>query len=136
MPDYDFSGPVEAQYGPDDRSYAFATGTEEAYWGCITGVVLRSKEGETLYHKEEEFDPLEMEYTVYVEDFKWMELENEAYLAVFYSRYDERRRLKTTHIKYDQFPIRFFHALRLPPFPGRETVNPIYTLRRRLCMRV
>lgn len=89
VPDYDFSGPVEAQYGPDDRSYAFATGTEEAYWGCITGVVLRSKEGETLYHKEEEFDPLEMEYTVYVEDFKWMELENEAYLAVFYSQYDE-----------------------------------------------
>lgn len=81
--DFSYSGPVRAEYGPDGQSYAFLTGTEEADWGEITGVVLRSGEGETLYQlKDTEYG------TEYVNDFKWMELEDETYLAVFYHKDD------------------------------------------------
>lgn len=76
--DFEFSGPVEAEYGPDGQSYAFLTGTEEAAWGDITGVVLRSGEGETLYQKN----------TEYVYDLKWAETGDTSYLAVFYKEYD------------------------------------------------
>ena len=83
--DFRFSGPVRAEYGPDGQSYAFLTGTEEADWGDITGVVLRSGEGETLYQRYEK----KTEYiTEYVDDFKWVELEDETYLAVFYTKDD------------------------------------------------
>ena len=50
--DFRFAGPVKVEYGPDEQSYAYLTGTEEADMGDITGVVLRSGEGETLYQKE------------------------------------------------------------------------------------
>lgn len=84
-PDFSFSGPVRVEYGPDDQNYAFLTGSEEAAWGVITGAVLRSGEGETLYqlyNKETE------DITEYVSDFKWVELEDATYLAVFYDKYD------------------------------------------------
>lgn len=73
--DFRFSGPVKVNYGPDGQSYAFLTGTEEADWGDITGVVLRAGNGETLYQKETE--------NMY--DFKWVESEDTVYLAVFYA---------------------------------------------------
>lgn len=78
-----FDGPVKAEYAPDEQSYAFLTGSEEADWGDITGIVLRSAEGETLYQKEAR--------TVYdqVYDFKWVESEDTTYLAVFYIEEDE-----------------------------------------------
>lgn len=80
--DFWFSGPARAEYGPDGQSYAFLTGTEEVDWGVITGAVLRSGEGKTLYQKEETEDGIE-----YVNDFKWIELEDATYLAVFYDKY-------------------------------------------------
>lgn len=86
--DFRFSGPVRAEYGPDGQSYVFLTGTEEADWGDITGAVLRLGEGETLYQRYEK----ETEFiTEYVNDFKWMELEDETYLAVFYNEYDAEK---------------------------------------------
>lgn len=75
-----FFGPVKVEYAPDGQSYAFLTGTEEADWGDITGAALRSGEGETLYQKE----------TDYMYDFKWVELEDATFLAVFYEEYDEK----------------------------------------------
>lgn len=85
---FSYSGPARAEYGPDGQSYVFLTGTEEADWGDITGVVLRSGEGETLYQLYEK----ETEYeTEYVRDFKWMELEDETYLAVFYTKDDDEK---------------------------------------------
>ena len=78
--DFRFKGPVKVEYGPDDQSYAFLTGTEEADWGDITGVVLRQGEGETLYQKESD--------DVY--DFKWVESEDTIYLDVFYTERDEK----------------------------------------------
>ena len=75
-----FAGPVKAEYGLDEQSYAFLTGTEEAGWGDITGIVLRSEEGETIYQKESD----------YVYDFKWTESEDAIYLAVFYAEIDEK----------------------------------------------
>ena len=84
--DFSYYGPARAEYGPDGQSYAFLTGTEEADWGDINGVVLRSAEGETLYQKETDN---EIGYgSEYVSDFKWMELEDETYLAVFYHKDD------------------------------------------------
>ncbi len=80
--DFEFSGPVKAEYGPDGQSYAFLTGTEEADWGDFTGAVLRSKEGETLYQKN----------TEYMYDFKWVESEDSTYLAVFYMEDDGKNR--------------------------------------------
>lgn len=80
--DFEFSGPVKAEYAPDGQSYAFLTGTEEADWGDITGAVLRSKEGETLYQKD----------TGYMYDFKWVESEDSTYLAVFYMEDDGETR--------------------------------------------
>lgn len=79
--DFRFFGPVKAQYGPDGKSYAFLTGTEEADWGDIRGVVLRTGDGETLYQKETE--------TMY--DFKWVESEDAVYLAVFYTEDDGKK---------------------------------------------
>lgn len=73
--DFRFYGPVKVEYAPDGQSYAFLTGTEEADWGDITGAVLCSRDGETLYQKETEG----------MYDFKWMELEDRIYLAVFYT---------------------------------------------------
>lgn len=78
--DFRFDGPVKVEYGPDDQCYAFLTGTEEADWGDITGVVLRRGEGETLYQKESD--------DVY--DFKWVESEDTIYLDVFYTERDEK----------------------------------------------
>ncbi|MDE7446185.1 MAG: hypothetical protein K2N15_10880 [Lachnospiraceae bacterium] len=78
--DFRFAGPVKVEYGPDEQSYAYLMGTEEADWGDITGVALRSGEGETLYQKESD--------NVY--DFKWVESEDAAYLAVFYTELDEK----------------------------------------------
>lgn len=75
--DFRFNGPVKVEYGPDEQSYAYLTGTEEADWGDITGIVLCSGEGETLYQKESN--------NVY--DFKWVKSENTIYLAVFYTEY-------------------------------------------------
>lgn len=82
-----FDGPVKVEYAPDEQSYAFLTGSEEADWGDITGIVLRSAEGETLYQKEAR--------TVYdqVYDFKWVESEDTTYLAVFYIEEDESSRV-------------------------------------------
>ena len=77
--DFLFAGPVRVEYGPDEQSYAYLTGTEEADWGDITGVVLRSGEGETLYQMESD--------NVY--DFKWVKSEDGIYLAVFYTEKDE-----------------------------------------------
>ena len=79
--DFTFSGPVKAQYGPDGQSYAFLTGTEEAVWGDITGVVLRSGEGKTLYQKE----------TGNMYDFKWAASEDAVYLAAFYTEDDGKK---------------------------------------------
>lgn len=78
--DFRFAGPVKVEYGPDEQSYAYLTGTEEADWGDITGVVLRSGDGENLYQKESEL----------VYDFKWVESEDAVYLAVFYTEKDEK----------------------------------------------
>ena len=75
-PDFIFSGPVRVEYGPDDQSYAFLTGREEASWGDITGVVLRSGEGETLYQF---YEKRTEDVTEYVSDFKWVELEDATY---------------------------------------------------------
>ncbi len=77
--DYRFDGPVKVEYAPDEQSYAFLTGTEETEWGDITGIVLRSGEGETLYQKEPD--------RMY--DFKWVESEDVIYLAAFYTEQDE-----------------------------------------------
>ncbi len=73
--DFIFSGPVKAEYAPDEQSYAFLTGTEEADWGDITEVILRSRDGETLYQKELE----------YIYDFNWVESEDTIYLEVSYT---------------------------------------------------
>ena len=54
------------------------TETEEAVWGDITGVVLRSGERETLYQKE----------TGNMYDFKWAASEDAVYLAAFYTEDD------------------------------------------------
>lgn len=69
---FEFSGPIEAEYGPDDQSYAFLAGTE---YGDPESVTLRSADGETLYQKELEG---------YMGNFEWMEAEDTVYLAVFY----------------------------------------------------
>ena len=84
-PDFSFSGPVRVEYGPDDQSYAFLTGREEAAWGDITGAVLRSEEGENLYQF---YEKRTEDIAEYVQDFKWVELEDATYLAVFYDKYD------------------------------------------------
>lgn len=81
--DFSFAGPVKVEYGPDEQSYAFLTGTEEADWGDITGVVLCSGEGEILYQKESDHV-----YDVY--DFKWVESEGAIYFASFYTEKDEK----------------------------------------------
>lgn len=73
--DFLFSGPVKAEYAPDEQSYAFLTGTEEADWGDTTGVILRSRDGETRYQKEME----------YIYDFSWVESEDTIYLEVSYT---------------------------------------------------
>lgn len=73
--DFVFSGPVKIEYAPDEQSYAFLTGTEEADWGDYTGVVLRSGDGETLYQKE---------IKEYMGDFRWTESESAVFLAFFY----------------------------------------------------
>lgn len=72
--DFEFSGPVMTAYAPDGLSYAFLTGTEEADWGDITGAVLRSKDGKTLYEREAEL----------IYDYKWIEEEEADYFVVFY----------------------------------------------------
>lgn len=77
--DFRFAGPIKAEYGPDEQSYAFLTGTEESCWGDITGIVLRSGEGETIYQKQSDSE------SDYVYDFKWAESEDAIYLAVFYT---------------------------------------------------
>ncbi|MDE7427686.1 MAG: hypothetical protein K2N00_00180, partial [Lachnospiraceae bacterium] len=77
--EYRFFGPVKVEYAPDGQSYAYLTGTEEADWGDIRGVVLRSGEGETLYQKESD--------NMY--DFKWVESEDTIYFAAFYTEKDE-----------------------------------------------
>ncbi len=82
--DFIFSGPARVEYGPDGKSYAFLIGTEEASWGDISGAVLRSGEGETLYQ-------LYQTETEFVHDFKWVELEDATYFVVFYSQYDGER---------------------------------------------
>lgn len=74
--DFEFSGPVMAAYAPDGQNYAFLTGTEEADWGDITGAVLRTGEGKTLYQRETEC----------IYDFKWVETGDTIYLAVFYQK--------------------------------------------------
>lgn len=85
--DYTFFGPVKAEYGPDGESYAFLTGTEEADWGDIRGVVLRAGDGETLYQKEAE--------TMYgcgsMYDMKWVESKDTVYLDAFYTEDDEKK---------------------------------------------
>ncbi len=75
--DFVFQGPVKAEYAPDGNGYAFLTGTEEADWGDYTGVVLRSKEGKTLYQKEIE---------EYYGDFQWVESEEQCFFAFFYRK--------------------------------------------------
>ena len=87
--DFIFSGPVRVEYGPDDQSYAFLTGREEAAWGDTTGVVLRSGEGETLYQF---YGKWTEDVKEYVSDFKWVELEDVAYLTVFYTEYGSEKR--------------------------------------------
>lgn len=72
--DFRFLGPVKVKYGPDGKSYAFLTGSEEADWGDIRGVVLRTGDGETLYQKESD--------NMY--DFKWVETQDAVYFAAFY----------------------------------------------------
>ncbi len=86
--DFRFSGPVKVKYGPDGQSYAFLTGTEEADWGDITGVVLRAGNGETLYQKETE--------NMY--DFKWVESEDTVYLAVFYTEDNGKKILERVNL--------------------------------------
>lgn len=66
-----FSGPIEAEYAPDDQGYAFLTGTE---YGEPTAITLKAGNGNTLYQKELE----------YVGGFEWLETENAFFLAVFY----------------------------------------------------
>lgn len=97
--DYRFFGPVKAAYGPDGKSYAFLTGTEEADWGDIRGVVLRAGSGETLYQKETE--------TMY--DMKWVESEDTVYLDAFYTEEDgkkimDRVNLNTGEVKTFEAP--------------------------------
>lgn len=69
---FEFDGPVEAEYAPDGKSYAFLTGTE---YGDPTKAALRSAEGETLYQRE---------IKEYIGDFSWIESDNAVYLVVFY----------------------------------------------------
>lgn len=103
--DYTFFGPVKAEYGPDGQSYAFLTGTEEAVWGDIRGVVLRAGDGETLYQKEAE--------TMYgcgsMYDMKWVESEDTVYLDAFYTEDDgkkimDRVNLSTGEVKTFEAP--------------------------------
>lgn len=79
--EYRFFGPVKVEYAPDGQSYVYWTGTEEADWGDIRGVVLRSGEGETLYQKESD--------NMYDFEFKWVESEDTIYFAAFYTEKDE-----------------------------------------------
>lgn len=76
-PDYDFTGPLKAEYAPDDHGYAFTTGTE---YGNPTGITFRSSDGETLYQKEgiESFG-----------GFEWLETENASYFCTFYREKEE-----------------------------------------------
>ncbi len=76
-PDYDFTGPLKAEYAPDDHGYAFTTGTE---YGAPTGITFRSSDGETLYSKEgiESFG-----------GFEWLETENASYFCAFYREKEE-----------------------------------------------
>ena len=89
--DFRFSGPVKVEYAPDGQSYAFLTGTEEANLGDITGAILRSGAGETLYQKK-------MGNREYMYDFKWIESEDTIYLAVFYIRHDEKNMEDVTYL--------------------------------------
>lgn len=100
--DYTFFGPVKVEYGPDGESYAFLTGTEEADWGDIRGVVLRAGDGETLYQKEME--------TIYdtMYDMKWVETEDTAYFDAFYEddgkKIMDRVNLNTGEVKTFEAP--------------------------------
>lgn len=75
---FEFDGPVEVEYAPDEQSYAFLTGTEEAERGDFCEAVLRSRDGKDLYRKK----------TEYMYGFRWIEAEDKDYLAVFYCEDD------------------------------------------------
>lgn len=75
-PENDFIGPMRAEYAPDEQGYVFETvDASEDVWGRITGFVLRNRDGETLYQKQ---------IDEYYGDFRWLETQEEDYLAVFY----------------------------------------------------
>ncbi len=71
-PGFEFSGPIKAEYAPDNQSYAFVTGTE---YGDPVRITLRTGDGNILYQKE---------MKEYCGDFEWVETENAAYLGAFY----------------------------------------------------
>lgn len=68
---FEFCGPIEAEYAPDEQSYVFVTGNE---YGDPLNITLRTKDGKDLYQKELE----------YAGGFEWIELEDAVWLSVFY----------------------------------------------------
>lgn len=76
---FEFSGPIRAEYAPNDQGYAFLTGTE---YGDPEGVTLRSSNGETLYQKE---------FPDYTGDFEWLVSEDGVFLTVFYHESENTR---------------------------------------------
>lgn len=70
---FTFSGPIYAEYAPDDQGYVFVTGDE---YGDAMQLTFRSADGRTLYSRD---------IPNTSRCFSWLETENTSCLAVFYS---------------------------------------------------
>lgn len=70
---FTFTGPIYAEYAPDEQGYVFITGDEYGYARHLT---LRSADGKTLYSRA---------IPNASRRFSWLETEDTSCLAVFYS---------------------------------------------------
>lgn len=69
---FTFSGPIYAEYAPDDQGYVFVTGDE---YGGTEYLTFRSADGRTLYSRDISYNG---------HGYSWLETEDTACLAVFY----------------------------------------------------